>query len=88
MTNNITRTPEQQDALNLIKNALRPHVRDMLDEFADLLANVPDEDLSREIDKLGNCIKLAFDRVAPHVSESMRWSMPYGFTILLRERLT
>ena len=82
-----TRTAEQQLALDHIKDALRPHVDEMLREFTDLLEDVPANDLDREIDNLGHCLKLAFDQVAPHVSEPLRWSLPFGFTLLLREHM-
>jgi len=85
MTN--TRTFEQQAALDLITDTLRPHVGDMLNQYAGLLADVPDEDIDREIDNLGHRMVLTFDQVAPHVSESLRWSLPFGFTVLLREQM-
>jgi hypothetical protein len=70
MTN--MRTTEQQAALDLITDTLRPHVGDMLNQYAELLADVPDEDLDREIANRGHCMVLAFDQVAPNVSEPLR----------------
>ena len=77
MIRNIKRTVEQQRALDYIQDTIRPHVGEMLRDFAELLADVPKDDLDREIDNLGHCLKLAFDQVSPKVPESVRWSLPY-----------
>ena len=48
----MTRTAEQQNAIYQIQEALGTDGLKLADEFADMLANTPADDLDREIDNI------------------------------------
>jgi hypothetical protein len=84
----MTRTPEQELALSSIKDALRPHVGTPLDEFAELLADVPEFDLDPAIyGGVGRLLVETLQQTQPQLSDSMKWAMSFAFCELLSERI-
>lgn len=83
----MTRTAEQQNAIYQIQEALGTDGLKLADEFADMLANTPADDLDREIDNLGHILMLALKTTAPHLSEAMMYGLPFAFAELIRERM-
>jgi hypothetical protein len=82
-------TEEQQMALSQIQSAIKSHAEtdDLLDNFADLLADVPAGDLDREISNIGHIAMLTLKRTAPQMSEAMQYGLPFAFAELLREKM-
>jgi hypothetical protein len=81
-------TIERDKALVALQDAIRDDVSDALDAFAELLADVPAAD--REPMIFGGIAKdlvKILEETAPQLPESLRWSLPYAFAELLRERL-
>jgi hypothetical protein len=84
----MTRTAEQQSALSYIQSAIKPHADDLLDQFAEMLADVPAHDLDREINNLGHILMLTLRGTAPDLSEATHYGLPFAFAEMLRERIT
>jgi hypothetical protein len=82
------RKPQQrQNALLQIQGMLKPQAGPLLDEFAEMLVDVPDDDLDREINNIGYILMLALKRTAPTLSEAMQFGLPFAFAEMLGERV-
>jgi hypothetical protein len=79
---------EQEEALTSIKKALLPHVGELLDGFAELLGDLPPEDIDPAIyGGVGKTLVATLEQTAPQLSEAARWSYSYAVCEMLRERL-
>jgi hypothetical protein len=65
----------------------KPNGLALLEDFATMLADVPEDRLDGEINNLGHFIHLVLKRSSPDMSESMQYSLPFAFTELLREKM-
>jgi hypothetical protein len=80
------RTPTEQQALAEIKAMIQSHVGDAIEQFAEILARVPESDLDPAI--FGGIGKLLVRELQKaDLSESTQWSLPFAFCELLRERM-
>ena len=78
---------EQQKALHEIQKTFSPEILELLLDFERLLADVPADDLDREIINLGVILRETLQKTAPQMPESMQYALPFGFIELLRTRL-
>jgi hypothetical protein len=81
-------TIKRDKALADLQDAIRPDVSDALDAFAELLGGLPPEDIEPAIyGGIAKDLVRILEETAPEMPESLRWSLPYAFAELLRERL-
>jgi hypothetical protein len=87
--NNATRTAEQQSALDYIKGAIKSHAEaeTALDQFAEMLTDVPAHDRDREINNVGHLLMLTMKKTAPQLSEAIQYGLPFAFAEMLREKM-
>jgi hypothetical protein len=79
-------TQEQCHAIDAIYDAL-PEAGPLLDEFANLLSDVPNDDLDREINNVGHVLMLTLKKTAPELSEAQHYGLPFAFIEKLRSRM-
>jgi hypothetical protein len=73
--------------LHEIQQSFPSEMLELLDEFEKMLADIPADDLDREISNIGHVLMLTLKNTAPHLSEAMQYSLPFAFVEMLRERV-
>lgn len=81
------RSPEEEQALIQVQQALGPEVLPFVDKLIADLAGTDPEDLDAEINNIGHLIYRMMRSQSPHLSEAICLGLPFAFVELVRERM-